>query len=305
MTSKDPQNILVIRLGALGDFVQSFGPFEAIRKAHPTASITLMTTAPFVALAKASGWFDHVLCDSRPRWGNLKGLLALRRSLQGFDRVYDLQTSSRTARYYFLAGRPAWSGHVAGASLRHNNPWRNAMHTRPRQRDQLRMAGIADVGLPDVRWLAGQGPELAFPYAVLVPGAAPHRPAKRWPAQKYGLLAQKLAAQGVTPLVVGAAADKPLAEEICRVCPQAQDYTGKTNLLELAGLAARAQVAIGNDTGPMHLAALMGCRCIVLFSQESNPALTAPLGRVPGQVCVFSAPDLALLDVDRVAAALL
>lgn len=298
------RKILVIRLGALGDFVQSFGPFEAIRKAHPAAQITLLTTPPFVGLASASGWFDRVECDSRPRWHNIKGMLALRRQLRGYDRVYDLQTSSRTARYYRLAGKPEWSGHAVGAALRHTNPWRNAMHTLPRQRDQLYKAGIAEVPLPNVAWLENHGPKLGFAYAVLVPGAAPHRPAKRWPARFYGVLAQTLVAQGLTPLVVGTAVDTPLAAAICQICPQAHDYTGATNLLELAGLVARASVAIGNDTGPMHLAAQMGCRCIVLFSAESNPALTAPLGRKPGQVSVISVPDLALLAPQRVAAAL-
>lgn len=298
------KKILVIRLGALGDFVQSFGPFEAIRTAHPTAQITLLTTSPFVVLAQASGWFDRVECDARPRWHNVKGMLALRQQLRGYDRVYDLQTSSRTARYYTLAGKPEWSGHVPGAALQHDNPWRNAMHTHARQRDQLLKAGIPDVALPNIAWLAGQGPKLGFAYALLVPGAAAHRPAKRWPARRYGYIAQKLVAQGITPLVVGVAQDQPLAEEICQICPQAQDYTGRTSLLELAGLAARASVAVGNDTGPMHLAAQMGCRCIVLFSAQSDPALTAPLGRAPGQVCVFSVRDLALLTPQRVAAAL-
>lgn len=305
MALRPVSRILVIRLGALGDFVQSFGPFQAIRAAHPQAHITLLTTRPFVELAQLSPWFDQVLVDARSPWHDLKGLSTLRQQLRGYDRVYDLQTSSRTARYFLLAGKPkGWCGHVVSTPLSHANPWRNDMHTRARQRDQLRMAGLTEVPLPDVSWLAGKGPDVADPYAVLVPGAAPHRPAKRWPARRYGYLAQKLVAQGISPLIVGTGADTPLAQEIRQICPQAQDYTGRTSLPELAGLLARATVAIGNDTGPMHLAALMGCRCVVLFSGQSNPALTSPLGRVPGQVCVFSVPDLALLGVDRVAAAL-
>ena len=55
--------VLVIRLGAFGDFVQSFGPFAAIRAAHAGAEITLLTTAPFAALAHAAPWFDRVEVD--------------------------------------------------------------------------------------------------------------------------------------------------------------------------------------------------------------------------------------------------
>ncbi|WP_338332343.1 glycosyltransferase family 9 protein [Acetobacter sp. LMG 32666] len=296
--------ILVIRLSALGDFVQSFGPFEAIRRAHPDAHITLLTTRPFVELARLAPWFDHVEVDHRPRWTSLAGLRTLRRQLRGYDRVYDLQTSGRTARYFWLAGRPVWSGHVAAAALPHANPWRNIMHTRPRQQDQLRMAGIAPTDRPDLAWLVQAGPRLPQPYALLVPGAAPHRPAKRWPAEHYGQLAVQLMVRGITPVVVGSAGEQPLAAQITRLCPQALDLTGQTSLPELAGLAARAWGAVGNDTGPMHLAAEVGCRCLVLFSRESTPARTAPLGYAPGQVEVLWARDLAFLSVQRVAAAL-
>ena len=48
--------ILVIRLGALGDFVLSMGPFAAIRAHHPDARIILLTTAPYAELARASGY---------------------------------------------------------------------------------------------------------------------------------------------------------------------------------------------------------------------------------------------------------
>lgn len=301
---EEPQRILVIRLSALGDFVQSFGPFAAIRRAHPNARITLLTTRPFVDLARLAPWFDHVEVDHRPRWTDLAGVLALRRQLRGYDRVYDLQTSGRTARYFWLAGRPVWSGHVAGAAFLHANPWRNIMHTRPRQRDQLRMAGVAPVDRPDLSWLVEGGPQLPAPYALLVPGAAPHRPQKRWPVEHYGQLAALLAERGITPVIVGSAAEQPLAAAIMQHCPQARDLTGQTSLPELAGLAARAWGAVGNDTGPMHLAAEVGCRCLVLFSRASTPARTAPLGYRPGQVEVLWVCDLALLSLQRVAAAL-
>ncbi len=292
--------ILVIKLGALGDFVLAFAPFAAIRAHHPAARITLLTTAPFAALAQASPWFDTVLTDHRPRWWDLPGLLRLRRALQGFDLTYDLQTSARSSRYHRLAGRPPWSGIARGASHPHANPARNRMHTLDRQQDQLRMAGITHFPPPDLSWLLQSGPVLDTPYALLVPGAAPHRPAKRWPAARFGALAQLLVAGGLRPVIAGAAADRPAAAAIQRACPAALDLTGRTTLPDLAGLAARAALAVGNDTGPMHLAAAAGCRCIVLFSGASDPSLTAPRG----QVTVLRQPDLADLPVDRVAAAL-
>ena len=142
--------VLVIRLGAFGDFVQSFAPFAAIRATHPGADITLLTTAPFAGLARASPWFDRVEIDARPSWWNLPGLARLRRQLAGFDLVYDLQTSGRSSRYFALAGRPPWSGIAPGCSLPHANPARDAMHTKERQREQLQMAGISHFPPPDL-----------------------------------------------------------------------------------------------------------------------------------------------------------
>lgn len=290
-------DILVIRLGALGDFVLSFGPFASIRAAYPDARITLLTTAPYRELAERAPWFDRVVIDKRPSWWDLGGVLALRRALRGYDRVYDLQTSARSGWYYALAGRPPWSGIARGASHPHENPVRDAMHTVERQAEQLSMAGVPTV-TPDLSWC----PATMVPgdYAVLVPGAAAHRPRKRWPADRYAALAVALKARGLLSVVVGTGAEGGAAETILTACPNALNLTGRTTLLELGGLMRGARLAVGNDTGPMHLAAAVGVRSVVLFSSDSDPALTAPRG----DVTVLAERDLADLPVDRVVAAL-
>ena len=293
--------ILIIKLGALGDFVLAFAPFAAIRAHHPGAHIALLTTAPFAPLAQAAPWFDEIRIDRRAPWWNLSAIRHLRRQLAGWDFVYDLQTSARSSRYHRLAGRPPWSGIARGASHPHATPARNLMHTLDRQRDQLRQAGLLSVPTPDLAWLTTGGPRLPTPYALLVPGAAPHRPAKRWPAPHFATLAKILLARGLHPVIAGAAAERPLADAIRAACPAATDLTGQTSLLDLAGLAARATLAIGNDTGPMHLAATVGCPSLVLFSAASDPALTAPRGP---HVQILRAPNLADLPPERVAAAL-
>ncbi len=310
LTAPAATRILVIKLGALGDVVLAFAPFAAIRAHHPLAHVTLLTTAPFLGLASASPWFDAVALDTRPAFWNLRGLGRLRRVLSGFDLVYDLQTSGRSSRYHRLAGRPPWSGIAPGCSLPDRDPDRDRLHTRRRQAGQLAQAGIPAVPDPDLAWLAAHGSMLPAPLppaaspstrlALLAPGAAPHRPAKRWPVERFGILAARLAVAGMTPVVVGAGADAPLAATIRRICPAALDLTGRTTLLELGRLASRAVLAVGNDTGPMHLAAAMGCSCLVLFSKESDPVLTAPVGRRDGQVQVLRVPDLSTLDVATV-----
>ena len=306
--------ILVIKLGALGDVVLAFQAFADIRAHHPGARITLLTTGAFAGFLEDAPWFDEVSVDRRPGWWDLRGVLRLRRALRGFDLVYDLQTSGRSSRYFWLAGRPAWSGIAAGASMLHANPGRNGMHTVERQRDQLAVAGVPAGPAAEVGWLvsgvedgagggawvAGTSPAITDCYALLIPGAAPHRPGKRWPVGHFAALARVLEAGGVTPVVVGAASEGVLAAEILAGCPGAVDLTGRTSLRALAGLAAGAAFAVGNDTGPMHLAAAMGCGGVVLFGADSDPALTAPRGRMR----VLRAERLADLAPERVAAAL-
>ena len=305
-------NILVIKLGALGDLVQAFDAFAAIRAHHAADRITLLTTAPFVTLAAASPWFDRVCADARPAWLNLPAVLRLRRQLQGYDFVYDLQTSGRSNRYFHLAGQPPWSGIARHASHPHTNPARNRMHNAARLREQLIAAGIGDVPRADLSWLTVGGPTLPEkppeplpePYAVLAPGCSPHLRWKRWPIERFAALAVLIAERGALPVVVGTGAERQLAETIRAECPTARDLTGQTSLLELAAILARASLVIGNDTGPTHMGAVLGCPTIALFATASHPELAAPRGPVPGAVTVLRDANLADLSLERVAACL-
>ena len=293
------RRILVIKLAALGDFVQAFGPFAAIRAHHPDAAITLLTTPPYADLARRSPWFDAVWTCGRPAWSDAAGWWRLVRRLRGagFDRVYDLQTSRRSSQYRTLVGRrPEWSGIASGASHPHANPERDAMHTVERQREQLEMAGIRRFPPPEMGWLDADLSGFALPprFALVVPGASPGRPGKRWPAERFGELAAGL---GLPAAVVGGPAEAPLAAAVKRGAPDAIDLTGRTDFAALGALGHRAAFAVGNDTGPIHLFAAAGCPTLALFGPDSDPALCAPRGR---RVEVLQQARLADLGMDRV-----
>ncbi|MEQ9331663.1 glycosyltransferase family 9 protein [Thalassobaculum sp.] len=276
--------ILVIKLGALGDFLMALGPMQAIRRHHPDADLVLLTRPAYRGLGEATGLFQEVWIDPAPRWSPVAWLRwRARLRAAGFARVYDLQTSDRTAGYFRLFRRdrtPEWSGKVDGASHRHVYPADHRLHSIDRQRAQLAVAGIAEVPLPDLGFLDGDLAGFGLParFALLIPGSSPERPGKRWPADRYGELAAQLAARGVTPVVVGGPAEAAEAAAIRAAEPSALDLTGRTDLGQLAALARRAAVAVGNDTGPTHLAALAGCPTVALFSAASDPAKTAPRG---------------------------
>ncbi len=296
-----PQKILIIRHGALGDLFQAFGAFASIRHAFPHDHVTLLTASPYHDLASCCPWFDAIATDDRPPFTNLRHWLKIRHILRQMDMVFDLQNSGRTARYFHLV-RPGtvWSGQNRRASLPHLNPQARQMHTLVRQADQLRAAGLPSLPRTVPEFLKNRGPYLPAPYAVLVPGAAPHRPAKRWPALHFATLAQALDTWGCQPVIIGSTADRPLADIIRSRVPQALDLTGRTDLPALAGLLHRALFCIGNDTGPLHMAATMDCPTLTLFSADSDPRRCAPLSITPGQSRVLDCPDLSTLHPERV-----
>ncbi len=296
------QRILVIKLGALGDFVHAFHAFAAIRAHHPRSHVTLLTTAPFRALAEASPWFDEVRVDLRAPWWNLPAMHRTVAAIRGFDFVYDLQTSRRSSRYFRLAGRPPWSGIASGSSHPHANPHRDAMHTIERQREQLQAAGVTRWNPPERGWLTARGHRhgLPAPYALLMPGGAGLGSVKRWPAERYAAVAQRLMGLGLLPAVIGGGMEAPMARTILAACPAAVDLTGRTSIEDIAALASGAALALGNDTGPVHVAASAGAPTLVLFSAAGVPEQAAPRGPNGEWVSVLQTPDLNDLGVERV-----
>jgi len=309
---RPPQNpgdtlkrVLVIKLGALGDFIQALGAMRVVRAAHPSARITLLTTEPFAAFAKACPYFDIVEADGRPR--DLKGRSELMRRLRsaGYDMVYDFQNNDRTGQYFAAFGskKPLWSGAAQGASHQHRNPDRASMHNFERLEEQLRHAGLRPKGaqdrsgwhegrplVPTLSWVrpAFRDPprfqpayfSLSLPYALLIPGSSADHPEKRWPADRFAGLATRLADRGVTPVIVGAKAEGDLGAQIQRLEPRTRNLVGRTDLFQLATLAERACISVGGDTGPMHLAAAAGSPGVCLFAQDWNASMAREMGSV-------------------------
>jgi ADP-heptose:LPS heptosyltransferase len=305
MTPDTSARLLVIKLSAFGDFVLSIASFQAIRAHHPGAEITLLTTAPYQRMAEASGCFDRVWLDMRPRWWQVGSWRALRRRLAaaGFDRVYDLQRSDRSATYFRLlpAPKPEWVGVAPGCSHRYTPPQGEVLHICEREAQQLALAGVPRPGLPDLAFLKADIADFDLPmrYALLVPGGSAHRPGKRWPAEHYAALARHLLQRGITPLLLGAEAERREIAAIAAAAPGARDLCGQTSLEAIAELGRGAILAVGNDTGPMHLIAAAAAPSLVLYSFDSDPAKIAPRGP---SVATLRRESLAELSVEEVVA---
>jgi ADP-heptose:LPS heptosyltransferase len=285
MTTAQPVKILVIKLGALGDFIQALGPMKAIRAHHPEAHITILTTSAFREFATQCGYFNDIWLDTKPKAFDILEWLKLRKKLNDahFSRVYDLQNNDRTSFYFKIlkkTNRPEWVGVTRGASHRNTSTDRTVGHAFDGHVQTLALAGIKNIDIDTLDWL--QGDLSAFkinsPYILLVPGSAPSRPEKRWPAAYYAKLCTMLHSMGFQPVLLGTAAEKSAIADIVRACPGALDISGQTSLAQVATLARGAAAAIGNDTGPLHLIAATQCPVLALFSGASNPEKHAPKG---------------------------
>jgi ADP-heptose:LPS heptosyltransferase len=295
------ERLLVIKLSALGDFILALGAMEAIRRHHPQAHITLLTTAPFADIAGRSGYFDAVGVFPRaplydlPEWSKLFRFL----NTGSFSRVYDLQLNGRTKLYYRLfRKKPEWSGVVAGASHFYANPAWRQMHAFARHKAMLAELGL-EARMPDLSWMAADTAlfGLKSPYVLLIPGSAPSRPDKRWPALKYGALALKLMREGYDVALLGTEAEHDVISRILKAAPGAKDLSGRTSLYDIAALARGAVGAVGNDTGPSHLIALCGCPLLALFSGASSPEFSAPVGPAVSVIQSENLEDVSVEDV--------
>ncbi len=276
--------ILVIKHGALGDFVKCVSRMKAIRERHPGAHIVLLTQKFLAGLATSTGCFDALEFDERGYsaaswWHVIVRLIASRR----WDIVYDLQSSNRTFWRYRPLAVLATRHPLRWARLR---PWGFDVYTTPAKLPLL--PAIArrerlEIVFPksDLSFCKATGKHfdlLPTRYALLIPGCSAGNPQKRWPPERYRALTSALAKRGVKSVVMGTRAEKAEIDAIVRDNSDAIDFMGLSALEDIPELSRRACIVIGNDTGPSHMARLAGARIIMLFTayDASRAAETAP-----------------------------
>lgn len=312
------KSVLVIKLGGLADFVQALAAAKLIRDFHVGARITLLTTEEMRVFAKECPYFDVVEADGKPKEPQQTAQLIARIRGAKYDMVYDLESSRLTSTYYqgLRPWPPNWSGAVNNCSHPYPDAART-LHPLDRLAVQLEAAGVThgEPVLPDVTWVrvALRDPPRISPdyfgirgrYVLLLPkGPAPGTPpnappsAKCWPEQKYVELAQRVAANGVTPVVIGTADERDIGAAIARAEPKAKNLITRADLFQVSALAERAAFALGEDVDLMHVAAAAGVSCLIFQPSASDTERAAPRGR--GGVVAITASNIADIPVDQV-----
>ena len=112
---------------------------------------------------------------------------------------------------------------------------------------------------------------------VIAPGAA-YGEAKRWPAENFRAVCSDWLDNGGTAAVIGTSAEKNAADEVCRGLPKNKtaNLAGKTDLADILEILKHAEICIANDSGIMHLSAVLGGRGAAVFG-STDPTSTSPV----------------------------
>jgi heptosyltransferase-2/heptosyltransferase-3 len=137
-------------------------------------------------------------------------------------------------------------------------------------------------------WLQSQGASATRPLAAIHPGAG--AAVKQWPPERWAAIAQHLIEQyGAQVLLTGSEAERSLVDAVKRALgPPVLDAAGQTSLGQLAALLARCHLALGSDSGPLHLAVAVGTPTIHLHGPV-DAASFGPWGAA-GQHLVVQTP---------------
>ena len=311
------REILIIRLSAIGDVIHCTPVAASLKAAWPDCRITWLVGEVAADLVRYSPHVDETIVWSRERferhlrdfqlrraaamWRELRRILAGRRFNAVLD-VHGLFLSGMIARLAETDRRIGMSGaKELNALFMDETAVPLGCHITDRYLGVLRPLGIVPterrmtLALPDEAARAADGllGELALPrgrrLAVLAPGTT--WPAKNWPAALFARTARQLAGDFAVVLC-GGRAEAPLAREIAAAAGvRVANAAGRTGLLELAAILAKAAVVVAGDTGPLYMAAAVGTPTVGIFG-PTDPARLAPPGErnavvVSRQACSF------------------
>jgi heptosyltransferase-1 len=305
--------VLITRLSAHGDVIQTLPLLSALKTARPDVHIGWLVEASAAPLLENHPLIDrlHVLPTKKDR--SLGKRLAVLKTLRAerYEMALDVQGLLKSAIWPFLAGIPVrvgyrWTREMAWlfytrTVARHalDNPYLPTVEvflrlagpvlgTRQKPAVQFQIPPLhPDSEARAAHWLEG----LPGPVVALAPATI--WPSKHWPEGHWAELMQALQTQSV--LVLGAEKDRALVNRLVQQAFGGQwpehwrDLTGHTTLKDLYALFAKVAVFIGPDSAPLHIANAVGHTRIVGLYGPTAPGRTGPIG--PGHVTLHT--DLA------------
>ncbi len=297
MDRSEAQRILIVKLGAIGDVVNSLPFVNRLRAAQPRAHITWAIAPLAHSLVRGQRAVDEFLVLDRSTRGGTRRFLRALRSRE-FDLTIDLQRLTKSGLITRLSGAARRLG-FDRARCKEQSAWftneKLAPNAHPGTTLDQYLEFAEHLGLPPapVTWdLPVEEPPPATgrgtgstdgPTVVVSLGAS--KEANRWPAASWARLCAALHADLKAHIELsGGPQERPTAREVSALAAvPLEDRVGCLSLKQTGGLLAGADLFIGGDTGPLHMAVALGTPVVALFG-SSDPARTGPWGQAPGVV---------------------
>ena len=275
-------NILIIKHGSLGDIAQASGAMQDIYENHQNDNIYLLTTKPYVDLFKNINFIKNIILDRRLSRFNLIYLFFLMKKIKkfNFNKVYDLQNSSRTTFYKKIlfpnSDCNKWSSSLTTLPNDKTKEEFDNISVLERFNHQLKVSGIntKHTKSPNFDWACCNIEKIKQnfnlrDYIMLFPFCSPHLSLKKWPyyneliqilkkkyKQKYKIL--------IAPGPQEISESKNFDVEIII------NNEDAINISELASLIKHSSFVVANDTGPAHMAAHLGAKGLALFGNHTS-----------------------------------
>ena len=319
MTEFNSQNVnrIVVRgTNWVGDAVMTVPALRQLRRLFPKAHITLATRSWAQGLFADADFLDDLLVHESSGLRSVMQQVKQWRKRE-FDLAVLFPNSLETALVASLARVPFRVGYATeGRQKLLTHPfglpeWRHSKHEvfyylkliaelewlLNQEQTFLDTQPDASLEVSAARQSAARamlhayGVETSGRLVALCPGSINSR-AKRWPAERYAALADKLIDElEAQVLLVGSAAESEVSESVsAQMRRQAINLTGKTDLAELVSVLSVVDLLVTNDTGPAHIAAALGRPTLVIFG-PTNPLTTRPFS--PYGEIVREPPDCA------------
>ncbi len=299
--------ILIIKLSAIGDVVQTLPALEAIKKTFPDSEITWVVEEAASGILEGHPLIDHLLISRRKTWirtlrnplacfRSLGSVIGFFRELRGtrYDIAIDFQGLLKSGIVIGLsrAGRKIGFDGTREFSYLFLNERMPAYdierHALDRYLDVARYLGARDVSPACTRPIAREAgtirPRLAGAkrqgQKLVVVNPVARWKTKLWEEQNFAELADRLVREKNSAVIfTGSSDDRVLIERIrAMMREQSLNWAGEITLKELAALASLSDLFVTTDTGPMHLAAAAGARIVSLFGPTA-PWRTGPYGK--------------------------
>ncbi|MBP7146143.1 MAG: glycosyltransferase family 9 protein [Acidobacteria bacterium] len=318
MTAADPDRVLLVRLGAVGDVVRTLPALRWIRRTWPAARIGWAVERGPAPLLRGHPDLDELLVFDRPRpaWRAAGPARAFLRQVAGFAPALslDFQASFKSGLVAWWSGAATRAGFDRAAGREASHLFANLrvplpdprVHRVERALALARAAGArpgpveADLALLPAEVESGRALVAAHAggrtAVALSPFSSRRQAWKRYPLERWAEVARGLAGSGCHVLVLGGPGEEVDARELCARAGAGACAATDLGLRELAAVLGAVDLAVSGDTGPMHLASAAGTPVVAIYG-PTDPVLNAPYGA--GHVVLAPARPTGRGDADR------